>query len=151
MIDAVIDSLIVLFGAGIALWSARSLIIGARSEHWPRAIGTIVSSKVAERRDGKGSLMYSAGISYRYSVHGKELTGDTVKFGGQLELNSQTRATSVVEKYPAGATVPVFYDPDDPRRSVLEPGKNPVSWFGVAFGTVFLAVGVWLLAIGSPG
>ena len=147
MIDAITDSLFVLFGAAIALWSARSLVIGARSTHWPRAIGTIVSSKVGERRDSEGSMMYSADISYRYSVHGNELTGDTVKFGGQLELNSQTRAEKLVEKYPAGASVPVFYDPDDPRKCVLEPGKNPVAWLGVAFGTVFMMIGVWLLAI----
>ena len=140
------DVAFIVVGAGIALFAGYSLIVGARSEHWPRAIGTIVSSAVSEQTDNKGVTMYTAEIRYRYSVHGQELIGDNVKFGGQLSLDASSRAANVVAKYPVGATVPVSYDPDRPSRAVLEPGKNPLAWFGIVFGMIFLVVGALLLS-----
>jgi hypothetical protein len=132
----------VAFGAAALLWSLREIVLGAQSVHWPQAIGTIVVSKVREGRDSDGDRQYRGEISYRYTVAGNDFTCGRVRFFGDIGLNWSAPAARIVEKYPVGATVTVRYKPGNPRQGVLEPGVNRLAFIGIAFGTVFVVLGI---------
>jgi Protein of unknown function (DUF3592) len=122
-----------------------------RSERWPTASATIVSSVILGRRSNKGSAMYEPSVTYRYEVGGQTFTGTRIGWGGTASSSSQTWADKVVGQFPQGAVLPVRYDPADPAESVLDPGARAgifmIGLAGLAF-TGFAALIWWLTRAG---
>ena len=87
------------------------------SIEWPMTTGRILVSKVTTSRTEDG-ITHSADIEYSYSVGGLRYSSDVVVIGGH-----DYRPHVVVDRYPVGTEVSVAYDPDKPRKAVLEPGK----------------------------
>jgi hypothetical protein len=100
---------------------------------------------LAHRYDNRGRT-YQAYILYEYSVDGVTRRSDVWRLGAGT--SSYTKAsTSAVERYPVGAAVTVFVNPDNPADAVLEPA-NP-SWFVLIAGIVFAAAGLLLFSRAS--
>jgi hypothetical protein len=83
--------------------------------------GKIVSSSAyqARRRRG-GGVHYYYSIKYEFAVDNKSYNSDKITFASNSSY-AQRFAQSYVSKYPVGKPVTVYYDPDDPSFSVLEP------------------------------
>jgi len=62
-----------------------------------------------------------AGVSYRGTRYNLHETGKSMKW-----------AKGILELYPAGTTIPVFYSPQNPSRSVL------TKWLSLNFYTIYL-------------
>lgn len=139
--DAFISITFSLFGAAVVAFAAWSLLRAWQSRHWPQAIGTIVTSKVHQYYD-RNTLMYRPEISYRYSVSGQEYVSDRRVFGGDAGLNWPGPAEEIVARYSPNANVSVRYNPARPGQAVLLPGQYRVPLFGLAFGSLFLVIGI---------
>jgi hypothetical protein len=67
-------------------------------------------------------------IRYEYTANGIRRQGDVIRIGldemGYLEDN---KARKHIGLYPAGTTIPVRYDPQDPEHAVLETGHVGVT------------------------
>lgn len=123
-----------MLGAGLVLLmlSGSTFIRYLGSGDYVQVPGQIVSSKF-QVDDGEGTTTgsYFARIKYTYSVNDKVYESDRVYFGygGDwvifLPIN-RTQAENLVEEYPVGTEVIVYYDSDDPAMSVL---KKEASWF----------------------
>ena len=123
---------------------------GSRSTSWPSVPGTIVESKVRAfkvrlfGRDHEPS--FRADVTYEFYVAGMPYTGDTISFNpGSTHPMS---VTSRVQQYPLGKTVLVYYDPEDPSRSVLQPGSGGIT---ITLFTGFMLLGgaigmIWVIA-----
>jgi hypothetical protein len=61
-------------------------------------------------------------IRYRYRAGGQELESDQVAIGGQ-PLMTRVLAGKLVGRYPVGAHVDVYVDPNNPKRTLLEPAE----------------------------
>ncbi len=84
---------------------------------WSSAMGTVLASYLERRRSGdSGSVNYPV-VQYSYQVGGQTYQGAKIAPG--MEVGG-TGAGRVVEKYPEGAQVMVFYDPNNPSDAVLE-------------------------------
>lgn len=91
---------------------------------WSSTMGTVLASHLERRRSGNsGSANYPV-VQYSYQVGGQTYQGARIAPG--MEVGG-TGAGRVIEKYPAGAQVMVFYDPNDPSDAVLEK-KAPAQW-----------------------
>lgn len=92
---------------------------------WSSTMGTVLSSYLERRRssDNRGSTNYPV-VQYSYQVHGQMYEGSRIAPG--MEVGG-TGAGKVVDRYPAGAQVMVFYDPANPSDAVLEK-KAPAQW-----------------------
>lgn len=115
------------------------------SEQWPKASGRITASHVETSRDSENKNMYSAQVTYEYEVEGTTYTDDTVWFGGDYSSSNRSDAQQTVSKYPAGQTVDVYYQPDDPANAVLEPGAKFTSYLVYGIGWMILLVGILIL------
>lgn len=133
-----------LFGAAAIAWGLYSLVQAYRSSHWPKAIGMVVTSVVEEYRDRSQTMMYRPAITYRYSVSGKEYVSSRRIFGGEMGVNWPGPAEKTISLYPAGATVTVHYDYGNPSEAVLQPGQYKIPLFAIAFGALFLIVGLFV-------
>jgi hypothetical protein len=139
-IVGVLSSALVIFGF---VWALSEVRYAHASEHWPRTLGSIVTSGVSVEHDVDGRR-YAAGIRYRYVVDGHEYTGDRVRFGSFLSFAWRRSAGTLAKRFPAGAPVTVTYDPANPSRGVLEPGLGGQAYLNVLIFAVFVA-GVWAI------
>jgi hypothetical protein len=84
---------------------------------WSSTLGTVTNSFLERRRSSKGGSTSYPVVHYSYQVGGQSYQGRKVAPG--MEVGG-TGAGSVVGRYPAGAQVMVFYDPQNPSDAVLE-------------------------------
>jgi len=96
----------------------------AEVSQWPSTMGTVVMSRVDRRSSGDGYTDYPV-VQYSYQVNGQPYQSTKLAPGPEM---GGTGARKVVAKYPAGAQVMVFYDPQQPSEAVLE-RKAPAQWF----------------------
>jgi hypothetical protein len=90
------------------------------SAQWPQTRGVITSSHlgVGYFKQMKG---YRGIVQYRYQVGSAEYSGSRLSFG-KVHLAVEDAWQKVIDTYPVGKTVDVFYDPKDPSFAILEPG-----------------------------
>ncbi len=132
-------------GFGVAFYVGKPILNNANaSSDWPSVSGVITTSRVTTSRSD-GSTMYSADVVYDYTVEGQKYTGDNVFFGGNYSTSSSSGINKIVNRYPKGKTVKVFYDPNEVGNSVLEPGTTWSSYMVYGVGLLFLVIGVLVL------
>lgn len=90
------------------------------SAQWPHTKAVITASYlvVGYFKQMKG---YRGVVQYRYKVGSVEYSGSRLSFG-RTHLAVQDAWQKVIDAYPAGKSVDVFYDPKDPSFAILEPG-----------------------------
>lgn len=144
-----------LFGWSVAFTEAED------PSNWPTATGTITSFDEDEVDNNRG-VSFSGDVSdplilvnfaYVYTVDGIEYTGtqrfvDESLVDGRLQLEPD-ELEAVATQYPVGATVEVYYNPNDPAESALETASNtPYIIVGVGAGVLgSLMAGIMLLPI----
>jgi hypothetical protein len=129
--------------AGLA--ALRDVRHARQSAEWPTVEGRIIESKVHRwGTDASGDVSYDAIIRYTYTVDNTVHQNNIVSYGMGARGNRQ-RAQQIVSRYPRGATRRVYYHPDRPEISVLEPGAGGSPWVGIAVGGVFLIIGLLII------
>ncbi|MFA5271334.1 MAG: DUF3592 domain-containing protein [Candidatus Omnitrophota bacterium] len=119
------------------------------SSSWPQTEGKIISSRVESKtntnyaagRTINSAASYFADISYEYTVGDIKYSSKKISFG-DYGNSDYSRAEEIINRYPEGKKIQVFYKLSDPNNSVLEPGI-PISIY------VFIGAGVLLLIFGS--
>lgn len=92
---------------------------------WPTTTGTIILSTVEARSDSEGGTTYYPVVRYTYQVRGQTFQGDRIAPG--MEVGG-SGAGKVSARYPTGAQVPVYYDPQSPSDAVLEKKAPAQFW-----------------------
>ena len=117
----------------------------ARASTWTKGTARIVTSEwVMEKRPDKEVKVPR--VEYEFPVAFHPWRGLRVSFA---EVIAGPDAAAVLARYRVGTSVPVYYDPADPSKSVLE--RDPPAFFKsiylvlAAIAAVILAVGLWLL------
>ena len=92
---------------------------------WPSTMGTVNASYLERRHSSgdSGSTNYPV-VQYSYQASGQAYQGTKLAPGPEV---GGTGAGKVVARYPAGAQVMVFYNPQNPSDAVLET-KAPAQW-----------------------
>lgn len=109
---------------------------------WEPVDGVVKSSGVSTSTDGEGGTTYCLYVSYQYTVDGKTYDGDRVSYSAENSCNSWSKNAD--DDYPEGKGITVYYDPDNPRESVLESGLSGVDFFMCCF-FLFPLIGLFLL------
>lgn len=118
------------------------------SVEWPNTSGTIIHSQLVKSRSKKKKTSYSASIEYTYTVNNENYVGSTISFGtDNMSSSNASSATSRVKKYKEGSTIDIYFSPDTPEKSVLEPGATWESYFLAVLGSVFLVIGLLITSI----
>jgi hypothetical protein len=129
---AVIVSVIFFLLAMIILYAAGSRLLAARaSARWPATEGVIIESRLR--------------LNCHYEVKGRGFVGSSVAAGPQDYYNL-LEADKKVRAYPFGSKLKVYYDPNDPVVSCLEPGV--FRWSGylyLVFAGCLVSAGFFLI------
>lgn len=157
-------------GAAATFFGSREVLKAKASSDWPTTQGKIIESSVKQethrRKPGQsGHLMekiYRARISYEYSVDGVTLTGTRIAYWNKrIKIKNDakigtgtsngkrkaqrivdlTQAHSIVDRYPKGKAVSVYYMPDNPEICMLEPGLALQAFVAPTVGVFMLFIG----------
>jgi hypothetical protein len=90
---------------------------------WPATMGNVIMSTIERRSSDDGYTNYPV-VQYSYQVGGQTYQSNKLAPGPEV---GGTGAGKVIAKYPAGAHVMVFYNPQNPSEAVLE-RKAPAQW-----------------------
>jgi hypothetical protein len=95
----------------------------ATVSQWPSTMGVVQMSTIEQRSSDDGYTDYPV-VQYSYQVGGQSY--QSMKLAPGPEVGG-SGARGVVAKYPVGAQVMVFYNPQNPSEAVLE-RKAPAMW-----------------------
>ena len=112
---AVVAPLLVAAVVGFALVARahRAPILG-RVPEWQHTMGTVLSATVQVSQNGAGRHECPL-VFYAYQVNGEVFQGQRVRRTGNGLHPAKT-----IDRFPAGSSVVVYYDPIDPKNSALE-------------------------------
>jgi hypothetical protein len=119
------------------LWSLQS------HEKLSNTSGKIVQS-ISEYKGTWAGWQYK--IWYEYEVNENQYKSNRVSYS-YTGSSDKSFAASYINKYPVGKSVIVYYDPLNPKKSVLEPNIKNYDWIPltgmlVAFSSSFVAIGL---------
>lgn len=121
----ILENLILVGGLGLVFVILNAVFLGIlyftqRKEkaiaQWPSTIGTVKISTIEHRSSGDGGANYPV-VHYSYHAGGQPYESDRIAPGGEV---GGVGAAKVAAKYPVGATVTVFYNPQKPSDAFLE-------------------------------
>jgi len=119
---------------------------GKETSNWVATTGKIIESgthKVFSTTPGSvNSQTWQPDITYQYDVNGETFQGEKIRVF-IIHTGNPERAEAWANKYPAGTELAVYYDLNDPYRSVLERGVQTGAYLMTALGT-----GMFLFVIG---
>ncbi len=131
---------LLIFGAMLFnLFRMRGQMQAARS--WDKIEGVITVSEVDQPPEHVSDDLNDATaiIRYRYRAGGQEMESDQVAIGGQ-PLMTRVLASKLVGRYPVGAHVDVYVDPNNPKQTLLEPAElrnlSALTAFTIVFGFI---------------
>ncbi len=131
---------IILVGCAFISYGLGQMSKAKQSVNWPSAPGNIIRSEKEKHTTTEKSgsskrevTYYLAAIDYEYQVGGKSYRSNRIAYEGQ----NRNQTVALLNRYPKGKSVEVFYDPDDPEEAVLERGMKKGSYFMPIFGAVW--------------
>lgn len=147
MINAVLVGfgvIAVAIGAMLYVVQFRQGLRADASKKWPRASGTVTASAVEKSPEHR--RRYRAALQYSYRVGAKDYQSSRIFWGG--DEGREKNMVSVVETYPAGGKVRVFYDPKNPAEAVLDPTQNTGSRQVVLYALAMITLGLFTVTGG---
>jgi hypothetical protein len=139
----------IFFLVGLAAFYFATLRPAVRyfaSRSWLETTCTVLSSQVGEH-SGSDSTTYSVDIVYTYIVDGRSYQSDRYGFLGGSS-SGRAGKEEIVGRYPPGARVPCWFDPNHPEQAVLSREPSAEWLFGLiplAFVLIGAAGVVWTL------
>lgn len=134
----------VLTGAITLYFGCQNLIRSKQSKDWPTVSGIVKQSDVEYQSSSDGPGTHHANVQYDFIINGITYSGDDVAYG-DFGSSDSSHARKIVNRYPVGKEVKIYYLPEDPYECVLEPGTKLQAWFLPGFGMIFFTVGTAML------
>lgn len=148
-IDLVLIVGMIFFVSGFLLliYNLRSIIRAKSSKNWEKANGLVLDSKLVDfSMTGDSSHSYKPKVEYGYMINEKEFRSKRIYFGSNIMSSfKKGKSIRIVNKYPKGTKITVYYNPLNEKLSVLETGIKSELVFGIVFGFLFLGLGYLFL------
>lgn len=131
-----IRNIFVVMGIVFFLIFINPVIKFIATSDWSRVEGTITAARWVSD-DSSLLKIYRVTVLFDYPVGKQVYHGDTVNYGvaANVYLFKQF-AQAVVDRYPVGKTVAVFFNPSDPADEIIE--RSPMGGFSIVW--IFLAM-----------
>lgn len=132
---ALILGLFALAGVFLTAWGLSIIVKGRKTLCWPAVEGIVEQSMPAA--DADALLPH---ILFSYTVAGQTYRRE-LEFPRDISPTPEL-AVSYAERFPEGAKVRVYYDPEQPERATIEPGPARGDWMILALGLAAAAFGI---------
>lgn len=130
--------LFVIAGFVGVLWGWFIIAKARKTLRWPMVEGVIEQSALTSEAD---DLLPHILFSYTVATYTYQRT---LEFPNGTNPSPEL-ASSYAKKYPVGAKVSVYYNPDQPDQATLEPGLARGDWMIPVLGIAAMALGIFAL------
>jgi hypothetical protein len=136
-------------GVGLIIGGIFMAYRARQTLRWPAANGVVTGGEIKHIYTKNGGNSYKPIVRYKYEVNNSSFSGDRLRLFSGTHLFPE----KVLEEYPKGIRVTVYYDPKDAAKSVLLPGVGGSlgAIGGMFFGGIALVVIIGFIMInGNP-
>ncbi|MBL7755563.1 MAG: DUF3592 domain-containing protein [Chitinophagaceae bacterium] len=119
------------------------------SENWPFTEGIIVDSDLTKSRDNDGQISYRPEIVFEYKLGNKNYKSNKIDAFINYTSSTSSRALKLINRYPIGTKINVYYDPKMPSFGILEPGLKKGSILLLSIGFILLMFSIVFLSNSS--
>jgi Protein of unknown function (DUF3592) len=117
---------------------------GRATHNWPSTLGTITPRPKARYIAFPVPWIFGR-FAYSYDIGEHAFVGRRIWYGSDLAFATPNSAyTWLGDSFPAGASVPVYYNPKNPRQSVLKLGVSPGTYVYAMVAAVLVLGGAYL-------
>jgi hypothetical protein len=140
----------ILIGGGLQFFVFILLVYQARkTKQWNTTTGKILASELSDfgldtNNTGK---TYKARIKYQYIVTGKKYVSRKIYYGGWIAISFSSYMRTLVAQYNVGEECTVYYNPRNPKKSVLKTGTVLPVYFLLLGAIVCVGVGICMYCI----
>jgi len=113
---------------------------------WPYTRAIILSSEVQPLASSEG-VRWRPVIRYSYQVRNREIVGTRLSREEPVYGYDEALARRYVDRYPQGALVIAYYDPDHISDSVLEQSAPRSAYLGLYLGAMVTTVALLMLVL----
>ena len=139
----------IIFSLGIILLlhSFYLFIISTKTKKWTATKGKVLISNI----DCSGYIgeeadrLYKAKVEYQYNVNGESFFSKKIFYGDYVKANMPYRAKKIIEKYGKDEIITVYYNPDNPKKSVLETGVNIILYKTLFTGLCLIVLSIVIM------
>ncbi len=141
-------------GGGLILYRRILDAKAQASLRWPSTKGEITGSEfLASTLDSPSSFK----IQYQYQIGSRQYSSNKVHLGVNMATGSNKFNQGIVDKYPQGKSVTVFYNPENHQESFLERQIRGFAMYYmmgiplIIVGIVFLLAAFGIISISEGG
>ena len=142
--------IILIIGFAILCITVFAISNSVSAKEWSIIMGKVIKSDIYKSQfGGESNAGYRPDIAFEYTVNGEKYISDRLYYGVKIMSSfNWIRSRKLIEKYPVNKEVKVYFNPNKPSESVVEPGIH--FDLGVIFilAILFVIVG-FLLYINS--
>lgn len=113
------ELLVLLLTIMMIVFGAVRLFQGLKSLNWKTTTGKVLENTIEER--GYPGGFFAPVLFYQYTVDGNTYQSAKYSFGFNVFSNSAS-VEEKLKQYPIGSEITVYYNPLNPKISVLNPG-----------------------------
>jgi hypothetical protein len=147
----VIGSCFVLVGIATGAFFCYRILQAVASERWPFVLGELESTDLREavyrgREVGGGPDEASAWVvdfRYSYAVADKKYRGKRVTYSDGINKTMGV-LRRLQDRYRGKSQIQVYYNPNNPKQSVLVPGLSIFNFTPLITSALFVAAGVFI-------
>jgi hypothetical protein len=134
----------------LACWVFALLSNACSSRDWLSITGTVTESHVVSNHKCNGLPGWHYFVAYEYAIEGNSFRASNVRAGCWPYLPFRI-AKRTTDCYPELSTITVYYAPEYPEASVLEPGWSWECLYSMSILAITLAAGLALIYFGVSG
>ena len=123
--------------AAIGAYGTNLIQQAEATKDWPTTQGKII---VSEIRPGKDDGSSRPLVRFQYGLRGTIYRSEQYRQNTAGEPMKKAAAEELIKKYPVGAPVRVYYDPENPVMAVLEQGDPTLGYLVCSAAVVLLGV-----------
>jgi hypothetical protein len=130
-------------GLVILALSTIATLKSISSKEWLTTGGKIIHSTIYNYREtNEANSTYRPDIAFEYGVDGEKFISDRLYYGVKIMSSGNwAKSRKLIEKYPVDKEIIVFYNPNNPKEAVIEPGIH------LDLGALFIS-SICLVALG---
>jgi hypothetical protein len=136
-------------GTCLFLFDVKGLINGYISTTWPSTSGTIIASEINMTlipHKGGYRKSHHPLVVYTYTVNDVVYTNNRIDHGKQFGAPPQF-LSEIINAFPVGSKVIIYYNPEDPTIASIEPGIATATYLYSGAGVLFLMFALISLGI----
>lgn len=142
----------IVFGLFVVVAMPFELVPKHAAESWPARPWRITESYVDAERGSRGRY-YRPVICGVYADSPQRVCATRIRYGGFRFGEGRRQAEEAVARYPEGREVLLYFDPDDPRTTVIEarsPWTEMLTLLALALAFLMLPLLLWRFRRQAP-